>query len=172
MLMSAPKGNRYAAGNKGGQSPTYGTPEELAAQIEAYFTYCLGEFHQEEREETTGQGRKKKTTKVKVEVCDREPERPMITRLALFLGFSSRQSLFDYAKKLEFAYPIQRAKLVIESEYEDLLPYAKGNGVVFALKNFDWIDKKEVETRFKGRTVVRPEANGSIIIEEVEEPEP
>jgi hypothetical protein len=170
--MPAAIGNKYNLGNhNAGQPPKYATPEELAAQIEAYFAYCEGDYHLEKQPVTTGKGRAKKTEMVEVKVWDREPERPMLTRLALFLGFASRQSLYDYGKKEEFSYPISRAMLIIESEYEDLLPHVKGNGIVFALKNFDWKDRKEVETKIVGKTIVRPGADGSVIIEEEDEPE-
>lgn len=169
--MAAPKGNKYALGNHGGRPPLYETVETLEKEIAAYFEYCLGEFHEEQEEETTGRGRNKKTITRTIRVCDREPERPSWTRLALYLGFSGRDGLSEYAKKEEFSYPIKRALSVIEGEYEDLLPYAKGNGVVFALKNFDWKDRKEVDNRFIGRTIVRPDVDGSIIIEEQDESE-
>lgn len=66
-----------------------------------------------------------------------------ITGLAYHLGFASRQSFYDYEKNEEHAYTIKRARLFIEKEYEKAL--RTGNaGVIFALKNFGWVDKQEV----------------------------
>ncbi|GAB3324454.1 hypothetical protein GCM10027299_21720 [Larkinella ripae] len=148
--MPAPKGNKYALGNQGGRPPMYASATDLAAQIEAYFAYCEGEYHMEEQVRKVKKKdpiTKKIVTeeeKVQVEVCDREPERPMWTGLALFLGFATKKSLLDYCEKEEFLFPIARALTVIEREYEELLPFTKGNGVVFALKNFGWVDKMEI----------------------------
>lgn len=69
-----------------------------------------------------------------------------VTGLALHLGFSSRLALNKYEAKPEFVYPIKRAKLYIESQYEFRLQVGKNvAGAIFALKNFGWSDKAEVE---------------------------
>ena len=65
--------------------------------------------------------------------------------LALYLGFESRQSLEDYKKKPEFSYPIKKALLRIESFYEQSIQSRNPAGAIFALKNFGWKDKQEVE---------------------------
>jgi len=70
-----------------------------------------------------------------------------ISGLAYNLGFDGRQSFYDYEKKDEFSYTIKRARLRIEMYYEELL--TKGGGIsgsiIFALKNFGWTDKQEIE---------------------------
>lgn len=68
-----------------------------------------------------------------------------VTGLALYLGFSSRQSLFAYGKKKEFSYIISRAKLMVESKYESNLSGSNATGSIFALKNMGWKDKSESE---------------------------
>lgn len=66
--------------------------------------------------------------------------------LALHLGFESRQSLQDYKEKGEFAYPIKIALLRIESQYEKAAMLNKNAaGPIFALKNFGWKDKQEID---------------------------
>ncbi len=67
------------------------------------------------------------------------------TGLALYLGFESRQSLEDYKKKEGFSYPIKKALARIEAEYEKRLFGQNVAGAIFALKNFGWRDKHEVE---------------------------
>lgn len=67
------------------------------------------------------------------------------TGLARYLGFESRQSLEDYKKKPGFSYPIKKALLQIEEKYENGLFGKNPAGSIFALKNFGWKDKQEVE---------------------------
>lgn len=77
-----------------------------------------------------------------------EVEKPMvtITGLAAFLWFASRQSFYDYEAKEDgdFSYAIKRARLFIEVQYEEMLQMWLTNAI-FALKNFGWTDKQEVE---------------------------
>jgi len=70
---------------------------------------------------------------------------PKWSGLALHLGFESRKSLWEYGKKPEFSNPVKRALLRIEQHYEDNLLTKNATGAIFALKNFDWKDKQEVE---------------------------
>lgn len=80
-------------------------------------------------------------------------EKQSITGLALFLGFESRQSLYDYEKKgEEFSYTIKRARLQIEQHYEEALLSRNSTGAIFALKNFGWKDKTEQEITGKDGT--------------------
>lgn len=66
-----------------------------------------------------------------------------VTGLALHLGFESRQSFYDYEKEGEFSYTIKKARLTIESFYEQNLLTKNATGAIFALKNFGWKDKTE-----------------------------
>jgi len=69
-----------------------------------------------------------------------------ITGLALWLGFSSRQSLYDYGKKEEFSYIIARAKLWVENYYEmQLLTSNSATGAKFALQQMGWEDSKAID---------------------------
>ena len=68
-----------------------------------------------------------------------------ITGLALYLGFDSRQSLYDYEKKEEFSFIIKEARLNVENSYEKSLRTVSVTGAIFALKNMGWKDKQEVE---------------------------
>jgi hypothetical protein len=110
--MGAPKGNKFAIGNTGGRPPAYETPEELEKECIKYFQYCVD-----------------------------EQEKATITGLTLFLGFCSRSSLVDYAKKKEFTHILKRAKLTVEHSYE-----MTGNTIdIFALKQMGWTDKQELQ---------------------------
>lgn len=103
--------------SKAGQPPIYDSPEELKEKIIEYF-------------ESLG-----------------EDGKPKITDLALFLGFASRQSIYDYKDRPQFSYIIKRACMVIESYYEGRLSENSPTGAIFALKNMGWIDKVENENR-------------------------
>jgi hypothetical protein len=71
---------------------------------------------------------------------------PTWSGLALHLGFSSRDGLSYYHKeKPEFLHSIKKALARIESEYEKKLFGQNVAGPIFALKNFGWKDKQEVE---------------------------
>jgi len=76
-----------------------------------------------------------------------------ITGLALFLGFESRQSFYDYEKMDGYSYAIKRARTRIELSYEIDLRKQSNSGAIFALKNMGWTDKQEVE-----QTVITPKA--------------
>ncbi len=70
--------------------------------------------------------------------------KPTISGLAYYLGFSSRQSFYDYEKREKFSYTIKRARLFIEAYYEDRLTGHNSAGAIFALKNFGWKDTQEL----------------------------
>ena len=72
-----------------------------------------------------------------------------ITGLALHLGFCSRQSFYDYEKNDKYSYTIKRARLTIEEHYEKNLVGNSPTGSIFALKNFGWKDKLEVDQNNK-----------------------
>ena len=112
--MAAPTRNLFALGNNGGRPPKYETAEEIHDKCTEYFESCI-----ELEEKIT------------------------ITGLALFLGFCSRKSLYEYEKKEEFRYIIKNAMLVVENSYE-----SKGtNFDIFALKNMGWTDKQEIDMK-------------------------
>lgn len=79
-------------------------------------------------------------------VSSRDGGRLTWTGLALHLGFCSRVSIDEYLKYEGFSYSVKRAKLLVENSYEESLG-GDGSpaGSIFALKNFGWSDKQEVE---------------------------
>lgn len=85
------------------------------------------------------------------EYCEQNKEPLTITGMALFLGFSSRQSLFDYEQNEKFTYIIKRARMVVERGYEVMLHTNKGcAGAIFALKNMNWTDTQTNVHEFHG----------------------
>lgn len=113
----AKKKKRSTIPNKGGRPPIHATPEDFEAAANGYFLEC------ELREAA-----------------------PTVTGLALAVGFSSIQSLDETSKRPGFLEPVKRAKLRVENSYEQCLRGDKSPvGSIFALKNFGWRDKQEVE---------------------------
>lgn len=77
------------------------------------------------------------------------PEKPTVTGLAYFLGFESRQSLYDYKERDKSSYTIKKAVLRIESKHEERLYESASTGSIFWLKNRDWKDKTETDLNVK-----------------------
>lgn len=104
-----------------GRPPAYSSVEELQGKVDEYFATI----------ELSG----KPAT---------------ISGLAFHLGFESKQSVYDYEKFEEFTYPIKRARLRIEVEYEQKLSGNSVTGSIFALKNMGWKDKTEQDITTAG----------------------
>lgn len=94
------------------------------------------------------------------EYFESNPEKPTVTGLAHFLGFVSRQSMYDYQKRKNSSYTVKRAILFIESLHEERLYGNSPTGSIFWLKNRDWRDKQETE---HSGSVDIPDLNVNII---------
>lgn len=86
-----------------------------------------------------------KKAEVYFDECEEKKRKITITGLCYSLGFESKQSFYDYEKDPKFSYTIKRLRLRIESVYESLLQGPSPTGPIFALKQWDWRDKQEVE---------------------------
>lgn len=73
-----------------------------------------------------------------------------ISGLSFWLGFDSRQTMYNYEANGEFGYVIRRLRLFVESCYEARLHTATPSGAMFALKNMGWTDKMEVDMKNNG----------------------
>ena len=133
-----------------GRPPIFETAEQLQDKITEYF----------EKGVTTKKviiGKAPNNYTIDVEV-------PTITGLAYYLEFESRQSFYDYEAREGFSYTIKRARLFIEQHYEEMLQTGNTTGAIFALKNFDWTDRQEIETKaeisgnltFNGIQIIKP----------------
>ena len=141
--MAAPEGNKYAVGlTDSGRPPKFDSPSELLDKITEYFdSLSLSEED-------------KDLIKLGMDISI---PRPTMTGMALYLGFCSRQSLYDYDSKDEFSYIIKRARLVIENNYEQGLESKSPTGAIFALKNMGWKDKTETTSTVTNITPPTPE---------------
>lgn len=100
--------------NKGGRPPKYKTPEELEQLIDGYFAKC----------EATG-------------------EPITLTGLCMAIG-TTRDTLITYGKKDEFVDTIKKARNKVENSYELRLINRGNAGDIFALKQFGWSDRQDV----------------------------
>ena len=116
---------------KVGTPPKYKTPEELQEKIDDYFKNGVSV-----RKILVGPANNKTVEEIPV---------PTITGLVLWCGFADRSSFYELEKLPEFVYTIKRARSAIEQIYEELLHTPSCTGAIFALKNFDWKDKTEVD---------------------------
>jgi len=112
-----------------GQPPKYKTAEQLQKKIDWYFE------HPPMRQVVVGPPNNRTTVNLP---C------PTITGLCLFLGFESRQSFYDMEKREGFSYTIKKARLQMESFYEESGQLNNSTFSIFALKNFGWIDKQVI----------------------------
>lgn len=122
-----------------GRPPFYNSVEELQKAIDDYFESLKPKEIQMPGNESESMA---PTPNIFI------PSKPAtITGLCLHLGFSSRQALLNYEEKPEFNDAIKRAKLRIEMEYEEALRGKNAAGPIFALKNFGWTDKQEIDQK-------------------------
>lgn len=78
------------------------------------------------------------------------PEKEITTSgLALHLGIY-REMLMEYQERDVFANAVKMAKLRIHNEYEKDLRRAGRVGDIFALKQFGWKDKQEIDQTVHG----------------------
>ena len=63
------------------------------------------------------------------------------------------QTLINYSRKEEYFEPIKIAKLKVHNEYEKSLRKNGRTGDIFALKNFGWKDRQEINNNVTGVSV-------------------
>ncbi len=130
-----------------GRPPMFDSPDSLQDAIDNYFKEGV----------TTKKviiGKAPNNYTIDVEV-------PTISGLCYHIGFESRQSFYAYEKKPEFSYTVKKARLFIERHYEEMLQTGNTVGAIFALKNFDWSDKQEIDQRVSGDWKISMNINGA-----------
>ena len=116
----------------------YQSAEKLQKKIEEYFD-----------------GGYRKRTVVNKEGETVEVPDITISDLVLYLGFCDRKAFYDYGNKPEFSHTIKRARTFIEREYESCLRQQglSAAGPIFALKNFGWTDRQELDITSKDEKI-------------------
>jgi len=110
-----------------GRPAKYSDKDELEKEIADYFSTC-------------GWVNIEGTDEVKFKP-------PTISGMALYLGFATRQSMYEYKEKPEFTYIIKKATSLIESYHEESLAGKNPTGHIFVLKNLGWLDKTDVDLK-------------------------
>jgi hypothetical protein len=112
----------------GGRPPTFNTPEELQKMVDEYFDLYSGlTIMRDSKGEAVVDKQGKPILEIKP---------PTVSGLAYHVGFLSRNSVYDYAKRDdEFSCIFKRAKLRIVDFSERMLYSGKPVGAIFALKN-------------------------------------
>lgn len=73
-----------------------------------------------------------------------EENKLTITGLCLALDID-KSTFYDYEKREEYKNIVRKARMIVENSYEMSLRENGRTGDIFALKNFGWRDKMEVE---------------------------
>lgn len=114
--MKSTQGSNATEKHPGGRPPKYKAAEDMQAKIDEYFNEC-----------------------------DTNEIPYTITGLAIALDMT-RDQILKYSDKEEFKDTIKRAKQKVENAYELRLVKLGRAGDIFALKNFGWADKQEIES--------------------------
>lgn len=145
----------------GGRPPHYTDPAELEAKIDEYFQLC---DEGEEREVYDSKRKAVRTIRQQIPYT--------VPGLALHLGFKSRQSFIDYARRGdgEFSDTITRAKMRIEAQrnVKMLTGETDSRSSQFDLmNNFGWTNKTEQhstqDTRIQVEVVGMPQLPASAV---------
>lgn len=116
-----------------GRPPKYTDIEEFEQKIDEYFESRKGEVARDENGNIV-------FNKYGGICYIKEPRPPTITGLALYLGFNSKQTFYNYGEKKRFMESVNRARMRIEEYAEEQLYSREGQrGAEFNLKyNFGW----------------------------------
>jgi DNA-binding XRE family transcriptional regulator len=96
-----------------------------------------------------------KTLEALIDTYFKNSTKPTLSGLANTIGVD-RKTLYNYEQKDEFFPTIKKAKQHIEQIYEEHLLYSKKTntiGVIFALKNMDWRDRKDTDITTGGKPI-------------------
>ncbi len=94
-----------------------------------------------------------------IDDCRKDKKPITVSGLCIYLG-TTRDTLMEYQRKQEFVGTIKRLKLYAENFAEEYLYNGNGRavvGAIFALKNFGWSDKMEIESSNKPHIMTQEE---------------
>lgn len=78
------------------------------------------------------------------DLCKEEESPILVTGLVLALGLSCRDTLIEYGHRPEFTDTVKELKSVCENFAENRLYSNNPTGAIFALKNYGWTDKQDL----------------------------
>ena len=82
-----------------------------------------------------------------------EESKLTITGLCLALGLD-KSTFYDYEKRENYKEIVRQARLIVENSYEISLRENGRTGDIFALKNFGWTDRQEIENNTQGKVTI------------------
>jgi hypothetical protein len=125
-----------------GHPPLYDSKEKLSQKIDEYFESREIEFYKNEDGEPI---MSKGAPMIK------SLNAPSVTGLALYLGYASRQSIYDNEKNEQFSYIIKRARAKVEEwVYQASMSGTIKDSVgIFILKQFGYSDRQDIDLSVK-----------------------
>lgn len=157
------KPHPYSVAAMRGRPATFKNPEQMQARVDEYFEWIKGEKVNEMRMVRDAVSGNEELQQVIY--WKREPERPTITGLCLYLGFASRQAFDTYkCKEADFLSVITRAKMLVEKSYEErAMDRNSARGAIFIMGNLGWYNRTEVQQLGKDGQPVDPASPTTII---------
>ena len=125
--------------NPVGHPRKYKSKEDLNKKIDEYFSQCKPEYLLDDDgiQVLTDKG-----VPIRINI-----NAPSLSGLALYLGFASRQSIYDNEKLEEFSYIYKKARTKVEEwiyqhSLDGSVPPAVG---IFILKQFGYTDRQTID---------------------------
>jgi hypothetical protein len=82
-----------------------------------------------------------------------EENKITITGICLALDLD-KKNFYEYGKRKGYEDIVKRARMIVENSYEISLRENGRTGDIFALKNFGWVDKQEIESNNQGKITI------------------
>ena len=82
-----------------------------------------------------------------------EENKITLTGICLALNLD-KSNFYEYEKREGYEEIVKRARMIVENSYEISLRENGRTGDIFALKNFGWTDKQEVENNTQGKVTI------------------
>lgn len=82
-----------------------------------------------------------------------EEKKITITGICLALDLD-KSNFYAYEKREGYENIVKRARMIVENSYEISLRENGRTGDIFALKNFGWVDKQEIENNNQGKITI------------------
>lgn len=82
-----------------------------------------------------------------------EENKITITGICLALDLD-KSNFYEYEKRDGYRDIVKRARMIVENSYEISLRKNGRTGDIFALKNFGWVDKQEIESNNHGKITI------------------
>lgn len=76
-----------------------------------------------------------------------------LTGICLALNID-KKNFYEYEKREGYQDIVKRARMIVENSYEMSLRENGRTGDIFALKNFGWVDRQEVESTGTNRVTI------------------